>query len=214
MPLEVPGVCRFTLHGNNDVQNWAVVLDIDINTDVTGDRNDAIVDQAEVINQEWAEHVQPALSAECAYRGVRWVDLDSAGGSTGETTETAGSATVPLVGSITGDAAPGNVAALVRKSVSGGRTARGGRIYVPGIAESQTDGSNLVTGQVTALQTAFNAFLTGVNQNDDPIGIGTATYDSRMVVVHELTAGGPTFSQVTGLSVQVLLATQRRRMRR
>ncbi len=94
------------------------------------------------------------------------------------------------------------VAALVKKITAGGGRQSRGRMFLPVVAESQTDAGGLLT-EVTrnALQNAMNAFLTDLTIREVP-----------MVLLHNAVEIVPT--PVTALTLDVRVATQRRRLRK
>jgi len=94
-----------------------------------------------------------------------------------------------------------NTAGLVKKSTAlGGRKGRG-RFYLPGLPEGNVDsGGSIDSALVTAINTDLATFLATLATNGSP-----------MVLLHsDLTT--PTL--VTSLSLEVVAATQRRRLRR
>jgi hypothetical protein len=110
------------------------------------------------------------------------------------------STAVGSAGSKGGDPYGAQVSALVQKRTAvGGRTGRG-RLFLPGLTESLiSDGSHLQAGYRTDLQTAFDNFFTDM---------GALARD--LYLLH----GGPSApNALTGFSVELLLATQRRRLR-
>lgn len=113
-----------------------------------------------------------------------------------------------VVGGAAGSTLPSNCAVLVKKTTNKVGKQHRGRWYLPGVhpASDVTEAGVLATVKVTALQAKMTALL------------GTLTSAGvDMYILHtELetepgTAPAPT--QVTGLSVSTLIATQRRRMR-
>jgi hypothetical protein len=208
-PIIAPGVCEFTLIGTWIDRPWNTVLDIDINSDIAGDRDVNIEDQAQVLLNEWIDHVRPVCGANCVLTEVRWVDLDTASGVTGSRSDPTAPRVMPSAGTLTGDSLSGAACCLVKKNTASARGVRSGRIYMPGLVESQTNGNLIGSGSLAALVTAWDDFLAGVNQDHD----GAFDYDSRLQVVH--TTGGvfDSMSEVTSLSPQARLATQRRRLR-
>lgn len=106
-----------------------------------------------------------------------------------------------FVGNDTSAAMPPQVAVLIRKtSNTGGRRGRG-RMYVPGLAQSASlEGGYLVAATQANWQQRFDTFLSSL-----------AAADLPMVILHNDIAFIP--SGVTTLSVQNILATQRRRIR-
>jgi len=103
-------------------------------------------------------------------------------------------------------APPPNVAVLVHKrSTRGGRRGRG-RLFLPwAMSEGDVDEvGNLATARVTQLQNLCNSFLAGLQSQDVP-----------MVILHnpgKTAMGAP--NVVTSLTVDRLIATQRRRLGR
>jgi hypothetical protein len=98
---------------------------------------------------------------------------------------------------------PSNCAVLVKKSTAlGGRAGRG-RIFIPwAIGESFVDEGGIITaGNVTTMQTAMSNMLSGLATNNVP-----------MVILHAVSTGLPPL--VVSLTVDRLLATQRRRLGR
>lgn len=121
----------------------------------------------------------------------------------------------PLVGvhtmSLTGGSAsattlPPNCAVLVHKRTAlGGRRHRG-RFYLPWVAGEATVGEDGTIGatQVTQYQTAVNAFRSALSTAVTP-----------MVVLHSLgRTSVPAATPVSALTVDPLIATQRRRLGR
>lgn len=168
-------------------------------------------------------HLESAPSAETVANGAvaEWVASGLMGRQSSSTTITGaiaavgqdggppiiGEASASTAGSQSGDAFPPNVALLIRKRTAlGGRRMRG-RMYVPGIPESDTDSSNgvIAASRQTAWQTAAANFLAG---------IAASSWATAMVVLHStgLTAA-PVPTTVSNLVVDAKVATQRRRLR-
>lgn len=224
MPFVVPGVCRFAAVGIFSSRDVVNVFDIRIDT--TGStmaREDAIADQAAVLIESISDHMTPVQVNDLTWDHVEWVDLDEADGSTGSTQTGTGGVTWQDAGNITTAPIPGNVAVLMNKVVPSARGRRNGRTYWCGVPEADTSDAapnSLSGGQLTAWQTACDDWLASVNQDGD-----ATSYDSRLCVVHILTRDTPNPGQelgspltgeshdVTEVSVQGLLATQRRRLR-
>jgi hypothetical protein len=208
-PIVAPGVCRFTLHGTVNARPWAAVFDMDIDSDILGDRNINIRDQAQVFLNEWIDHIRQGCSVSTQLTSVSWVDLDSLDGTTGERADATAPRVMPGVGVISGDAAPGNAAVLAIKTTDGGRGTRGGRTYWAGVAESHTTLNALTSAALTTWNSTTEDFLAGVNQDHD----GAFDYDSRMQVLHAPGGVFESMAEVTDYSPVSLLATQRRRLR-
>lgn len=208
--LVVGGICRFTLQGDN-WSPWANILDFHINTAFGGSREDAIEDQAEIINQEWPTAWKPFWASTVNYFRCSWVDLDTESGSTGETSETSGALTLPTAGTATGEADPPNVAYLVHKRVPAGRARRAGRTYVAGVPEGMSSLQNVASSPLSSINTMLSSLLANLNQNAAPLSVGS--YDSALAVVHAPAGGTPSFTEVSSLQCDQIFATQRRRLR-
>jgi len=224
MSFVVPDVCRFAI--NQSLDGRAVVNVLDMQIDTTGStlsRNEAIEQQAEIIATNWVGDVFPYIVNDVVLNSVTFVDLNTPTGVTGEvvTTETG---TLPQAAAGTASPLPSNAAVLVTKQVSSARGRRNGRMFVAGIGEDRTtttNGNELDPTNQADLNSAFSAFLSGINQNDTSI----YGFESGLVVVHVLTRGTPSqpglpgppltggYNVVTALAVQKRLATQRRRLR-
>lgn len=109
-----------------------------------------------------------------------------------------------IQGSKTGDNVAANTACLVNKNTAFGGRAGKGRMYWPGMSAEDIDDSNLLSSAfATAFATALNNFRTAM-----------ATADVGLVLLHD--AGSPLTipTPITSFTVQRLVATQRRRLRR
>lgn len=107
------------------------------------------------------------------------------------------------LGLATGDSLPPNVSMLVKKSTAAGGRMNQGRFFVPGAPEAHaTSGGQLSGAFVTDMQNRWTAFHTELEEADMP-----------MILLHSSDAGGDSPRLITSLSVQSLLATQRRRLR-
>src|SRR4029450_13996702 len=128
--IVVPGVVQFTLLGTMAGHAVDNVVAIDIDTDISESRNEAIVDQAEVLNNAFFGNIGQYMSTTYTFLGCRWVDLDNEDGGVGQSTNMGALGHAPDNGSATADALPANVAILIRKVAGGGRRARNGRLYI------------------------------------------------------------------------------------
>lgn len=210
MALIAPGICRFTLHGTYVDRPTANIYDMDINSDVLGDRSVNIADQAQVLLNEWIDHYRAVIASGYTLTSVSWVDLDSIDGETGDRSDPTSPRTMPSAGQASGDNSPGNLAFLVRKNTASARGHRSGRTYWAGVSETQSVNNTVSGAATTAWATANTNFLDGINQDHD----GVFDYDSRLHVVHTNNAGEFVSSdEVTSLQLQSRLATQRRRLR-
>lgn len=115
-----------------------------------------------------------------------------------------GEATSGQVGGSPDDSNSPNAAMLVRKVTGSGGRANKGRFFCPGLTEAMIDTGGVLDPDVfSALTTAWNAYYDALVLADLPPR-----------VLHS--AGSPvsTPTTVTGFQLQVLTATQRRRLRR
>lgn len=118
-----------------------------------------------------------------------------------DATGPAGFFAVGLSGTVGGQSAPPNLAFLVHKNtLLGGRRGRG-RAYLGGLAEAQLDeGGNTQSATASGLQTALSGAAAAMLLGSKPLAL-----------IH---ADGGTPTPLDSLTVDVRLATQRRRMRR
>lgn len=218
MVLIVPQVARFAV--NQTLEGRAVVNVLDYRIDTTGStmsRPDAVVGQAQSIASAWRARLRAYQVDDLSVNSVSYVDLNASDGVTGSIVND-GTNALPFPGTSVGTPLPANTAALVTKAVTSARGRRNGRMFFSGVDEAATDSGNgnlLDSARVTALNTALGQFLSDTNELDT---LGTA-FESHMVVV-SVTArdgqGNPTagvWADVQSLSVDNLLATQRRRLR-
>lgn len=212
-PLVAPGVCRFSSYGTIFDRPWACIIDMHIDSQDGSERPGYIADQAEVINNEWIDHLRPRFSSDWRLLGTKFVDLNSLTGVTGDVTTATAPRTMPSVGAGVANGVPPNTALLVKKMAAGGRSARNGRWYLAGITETQVAGNNITASELSPYQTGLNDFRSGINQsgkNPPPL---TGTYDSELVVVHTTAGVFTSFTPVTSLQAQARPASQRRRLR-
>lgn len=169
MALIAPGVCRYTINGVYSDRPVANIVDVKIDT--TGsvqDRADKVFDCAGRIINAWKTRVLPLVQGNYIFQSVSWVDLNSESGSTGSRTSTS-TTTLPLPGTATGDDFPGNVAALIRKTIQGQRGFRAGRLYLAGLSEANTDPAvpNAIIAAATAtITTAMTNFAEDVDDGE------------------------------------------------
>lgn len=122
-----------------------------------------------------------------------------------------------LAGSLAGSMGPPNLAILIRKNTAIGGRQGSGRFYQPSIAEANVDEAGLVSsGFRTTLQTAYSGFFGGLQSVSLPMYLlhSWGTYTKLVgndVFSHTVDLRAPT--EVTSLSVDARIATQRRRLR-
>ena len=161
------------------------------------------------------ETVETAWFAELAPHTDSQVTLDTVSVRIGPSTGSEPGLSVTFdsgaAGTDGGTSLPSNTALLVRKySVFGGRANRG-RNYWPFMVESaEADELGVITSlTVTSLQTAFTDFFGLLGS-----GNGATTALCPAVILHDENSPVSDPRTVTAVSVDSLLATQRRRMRR
>lgn len=204
-PIVVPNVVRYSLiHSlyNQDVVN---VMDVEI---VAPDRVQAAQFVSQAMIDSWVEDVMPLLSQSLAFLNVTWVDLNSLDGFTGSNS-LGNTATLPVNGTGSDNALPGNTCVRVRKVIAGAnRRERSGTVRLAGIPESYSvagQGNTLSTQAISGFNTGMNAFLasfeTSLNEGD-----------ATPCVVHTVAGVGTGSSPIQIFSTQGILGTQRRRM--
>lgn len=166
---------------------------------------------AAAINTAWNTHIRPTMMSDITLAGtrVKHGPMDD-GPFSYVASGIAGGAGAGAVG-------PPSVAYLIRKLTAMGGRKGAGRLFQPGVAEANVDNSGAVLGSfLTTLQTAWTAFLNGLNSVSLPMYLihsdGTyLTIENGEAVTRVVTAVMPT--EVTSLSVDGRVATQRRRLR-
>jgi hypothetical protein len=213
-PLVVNDVCRFAVIQELFGRQVVNILDMKMTTNGIDpiNRPNAAADQAKIIAKEWKARLLGGQVNALTLKAVRWVDLDSLGGSTGAFLGSP-DVTLPAAGLIAQQALTPSTSVLVTKQTEGARGQKTGRMYFAGTGETDNDPANqrmLKPDWVPLLQGAFDGFLSAINQEG---GISGEVYDSDLHVVHTKPLVEATSSLVTKLAVQQLLATQRRRQR-
>lgn len=208
MPIIADAVGRFTVIGSIASQDVVNVVDVRYNTDTGQTRAEAAEGIAGDILNNWTDHVLPLLCNEYTAFEVRWVDLDSASGSTGAVTQTSAQ-TWPAAGSATGDPAPNNVYAKMVKVLQGkNRTQRNGTLRLSGIPRgflALTNANELTADARTALAAGFEQLKDGING-----GVGAT--ERNIVVVHTIGGVATGSSIVSTYSPALGVGTIRRRM--
>lgn len=213
--LVAPGICRYSVHGSYGGR--AVVNIIDMKLDTTGSvhsRSEAIAAQAKRIIDSWCNEIVGFLLVDnYVAEELRWIDLDSLSGEVGATSE-GNDEEFPRAGAGAQSAMPGNVAIRCNKQTSGGRGTRKGRMYLCGLAENQTDDAN--PNSMSA------AFITGGNERlanlltqvtAESALPGLLDWTSQWHVIHTIDGVFDSTSEVTGLTIDPVLGSQRRRLR-
>jgi hypothetical protein len=204
MTLVVPQDHASVIHSLKmvgDPENMAVTYGVLIDTAAPPASAGAL---AATLATAFKTHVMPVMSTDLTLVNteVSWQDTALPAppviGSSGITQ--AGSDGDPLL--------PQNSAYLVHKRTSyGGRGGRG-RMFLPGVRENEVDSIGAVTaGTVTTFNTALSNWLTA---------IFAAAGTDGMVLLHDSVGAFAAVAPyiVTGLNLDPVIATQRRRLRR
>lgn len=216
----VDSVVRFSVNGSmvGSGRTTANIVDVWLE-DAGGDeiRAQNVLTLAEKVLDSWDDNIRPKQVDELTLQSVSWVDLNDENGSTG-TISTTASNTWPAAGGTAGEAVAFNTSILVRKAIVADRSRRQGRMYVPGIPEADVASGYTLTGTARPLwQAEFDDFF---NDLQGTITNGGVPYDHYPAVVHVLTRDANEnpltgdSREVTAFSVQQVLATQRRRLRK
>lgn len=189
----------------------------DVEIDVSaGGRDDCVKDFTSHIAGHWQDAMLQQLSPDVTFTGGTYLDLDSADGISGTFAPAAGH---PTTGGLTGTSMTSpQVAYLIHKVAGASRSARNGRMYVPGVAENQIDVSGRVAPSfISTYETHLHDLLVNISGE---AGTPTASYSAAMRVVHvhkpdKDDPGTWTWSSSTvdALRVDPVCATQRRRLR-
>lgn len=218
-PVVAPTVVRIGLNHNlGNGRHATVVIDLSVDEGVAGNRTTAVANAALATGQAWQDKIMTIASNALSYTGGQYTDLDSLAATSGSFGPAAGH---PVNGGAASATCPPNVAMLVTKHCAHSRAQRPGRMYVPGVIENQvSDQGDISSTQLAGNQTAFNLLLAQLQGSL----ISGATTAWRVVHVngHDgvVAPGFPnghpnswSSSDVTALTCQTRVATQRRRNR-
>lgn len=219
MPFIVPEVVRFSLRQEMAGRPATNILDMLITGLSFGTtRSEAIADQAKILWNQWCDDILPRQANNLSLLDLVWLDLDNEDGETGSIATTAANPATQL-GNNASQPLPINTCCLVKRAITGDRSHRSGRLYVAGYTEDMTTDANMnqwAAGDLAAITSDFGDFLGNINQAG---AVVSPAYTSLLSVVHILTRdddGHPLTGdsrEVTSLTGQLVLATQRRRLR-
>lgn len=210
MALIFPDIVRYSIVGSLHGEECINVLDVKMEQTQTGGASRAamIYETAGDLLNQWSDHIVPLLVSTYTAEEVRWVDLDSATGSTGARSSTDGS-TWPESGGGGSNPLPNNAYAKIVKALdTHTRTARNGALRLGGIPEGFTaglDGNQLNETARTNLTDAFENLKDGINGVLDgwTINIG---------VLHTINGEATGFTFVANFEPALNVGTLRRRM--
>lgn len=217
-PIVAPSIVRYTfqhlLVNNKRADN---IADISIDAGIADTRDDVIDDFNTVISEYWQDSTLVLYATSTVYQGVTWLDLNSLGGRTGHIDPTAGH---PTTGAQTGSASPPNVSTLVHKHTTSARGQKQGRWYFQGPPEAQTgDDGNISPTWRSTYTPGVQSFRQKILDYEGPSG-GTLVHPAALRVVHvhkpsplDATTWTWSSSDVTSLTIDGFVATQRRRLR-
>lgn len=209
MPITIPNVCRFTVVGTAGTYAHDNIVDINYVLETGADKSVVLEALAELVATRWQTDILPNLGNQVTITGVKFVDLNSADGPTGEGDT---NPSLDTEGGIGGGQMPANTTFLIKKRISATRDVRPGRWYLSGVAEGTVDDTgnvNLSSAQATDLRDGAVTFVETIFSGG-PIAIDGL--ESSVVVV-----GHPrqhNFSYITGMILDPRIATQRRRIGR
>lgn len=202
--LVAPQVIRCTIEGTYLGAPMANVIDV-VMMLTPDNRQDGCVEAAQAVLKAWHEEILPVMHGQYIADRVRFVDLDSPTGPTGEVTQS-GAISWPYPGNLGGLPYSGAIATLVTKASS--QTARGtrsGRMFLPPPGEADVAGNTIDPAYLAALNVALGDFLENL-LDDDPVAVA-------MVVPHVIAGEYVGRSGVGQLSARSRVSTQRRRNR-
>lgn len=206
-PLISPDTARYAIEATYLDQPVVNVFDF-VGHDNSGTGADPSVIQTtgRALIDNWYDLCQGALVSGYRVDNVRVTGLNSDDDYVGDITA-GNDHPLPFTGGAGGDGAPGSVAARVNKGTNGGRGTRSGRFYLAGVPMSAIDGNTLTAAYVSGLQDLVDTFLSEMTKT------GTAdVVQYFMTVIHLRGSVYQGNSQVTSLSAQTRLASQRRRL--
>lgn len=212
--IVAPTITRFTMkHTTGGGRRADCVVDVSID-EFSMSRDEGVNYVADHICAPWQDNILSQVAGNITFLGCHFVDLDSLSGETGDRGPTAGH---PTTGAIVGTPfiSP-QVSYLVHKSAGSHRGTRNGRMYVPGLAESEVDEAGIVqASRVTSFNTKLESFRSALATIGGPLITSTAW---RVVHVHKGDPEDPatwtwSSSTITSAFLDVKVATQRRRLR-
>lgn len=213
-PVQIiaPTIVRMTLtQGNPANRNASCIVDVSLDESGT-DRASAVASMVPRVVTAWQENIVSHFGPGMGFEGCHYTDLDSLDGSSGDVPPQAGH---PTTGSDVNVLCPPNVAMLVRKNTVHGRSGKNGRMYIPNVAETKVDAGGIIESAFrTAWQTNVNAFRLAL----ESVATSPGTSVWRVVHVHKTDRDDPSTwswssSDVDTVSVDSIVATQRRRLR-
>lgn len=194
-PIVAENAVQVTLAGVQGGRTWANV----VGGFITG--AGTAVGLAEDIVASYIENIMPVLASTVSLTAARYVDLRDLDGDSGDVP---GSWGFPIAGGGGANGCPPQVAYLINLNVGGGRTTRNGRMYLPGVNETEVDGLGVLDGdQIAGMNLAVAGYLGDVTAGDN----------GDVGVLGKLSTGSYVMRSVIDGACQSRVATQRRRLR-
>jgi hypothetical protein len=167
--------------------------------DVSGEAADVV--------QNWQSQLVPEFRDNYRFEGGAYIDLRSEDGETGVIPPFTNE---PTQGGSTGQAANPGDALLIHKRTTSRRGTRSGRMYLPPPGGSAMDEDGRIdTLTQNAINTRLASFLENTTQGDSPLDPPGTERNRYLVVLHK----DGSYSRVTSLQCDGLIASQRRRVR-
>lgn len=151
----------------------------------------------------WQDHIVANIADNYTLLGAHYRDRNVEDGVVGFMAPDPGK---PTVGTDSGQCAPPNVAYLVHKHIEATAGNRPGRAFLVGVTEANANEDGVIlAASVTGWNAIWADFLDGLS------GAGS----NQLVVVHKppIDEGEADVSEITSLTIDTRVATQRRRMR-
>lgn len=214
IPIIAPTVVRFSMKmtgpAGHECDN---IIDVSLD-EFASTRHDAVNAIVPLVVGRWQTDIVGFINNGYTFIGSRWIDLDSLGGTSGFQGPVAGK---PVNGGAGGNIMPPNVALLVHKQSIHSREQRDGRLYFPGLNETDVgnDGT-LGSTAMTFWQGKFETLRTDLSSGTlyPP---ATTAWRTVHVVGHAPPPDGRpnawSSSDITSVSIDSRCATQRRRLR-
>lgn len=192
-PIIAPGY-QITISGTVGGRPWANVFAFQL----AGDPEISAEEAADLVANSWGSTVFTNTTSTTELTGVAWVDLRTLTGDSGSK-----AASPPYDGQDPAQGSSPQVAVMIKWEATGGRSVRGGRTFIPGMAEAGiTAGGDVIEAVRTSLQGELDDYL-------DLVQAGG-------LIPSILTRTGPsagTMRTILSGSVDPRAATQRRRQR-
>jgi hypothetical protein len=182
---------------------------------VERDPDFAIVDQdyadglAQDIWNNWRDHIMPMLTTDTKLVSVDVRDMGNEEGVRSLLAEA-----VQPAGAKGGDRIVANAAVLVKILTSVPSKAGRGRMFIAGVSETDVDKDSKLTATVlTAWNTAVNNFMDGLIDGSQPPGSPNRGLAVASYYFHNAPRATARVTRATSITVDQLLASQRRRLR-